>query len=55
MSDAARLELINEATEQIQRTTARFRNFNQQNIMLIIERTREEQEIKRLKSYHNIP
>lgn len=55
MSDAARLHLINEATQQIKSTTAKFRSFNQQNIMYILERSRDQHEIETLKSIYGLP
>lgn len=55
MSDAARLQLINDATQEIKSTTAKFRSFNQQNIMYILERSRDQHEIETLKSIYGLP
>lgn len=54
MSDAKRLELIAKADEDIQHNLSSLRRFTNQNIMLSIERSRDEQEQQIMKSYYGI-
>lgn len=54
MSDAKRLELIAKADENITRNLNHLRRFTNQNILLSIERARDEQEQQTIKSYYGI-
>lgn len=54
MSDAKRLELIAKADENITKNLSHLRRFTNQNIMLSIERSRDEQEQQIMKSYYSI-
>lgn len=54
MSDAKRLELIDEAAEKMEQNYADLKQFNQQNITLSIQRARSELEVKTLKHVYEI-
>lgn len=54
MSDAKRLELIAKADENISQNLSHMRQFTNQNILLSIERSRDEQEQQIMKSYYGI-
>nr|WP_317128604.1 conjugal transfer protein TraI [Flavobacterium supellecticarium] len=54
MSDAKRLELINEASNQIDKSYNRLRQFNNQNILLSVQRSKSLSEIESVKRYYGI-
>ncbi len=54
MSDAKRLELIDEAADKMEQNYADLKQFNQQNITLSIQRARSELEVKTLKYVYEI-
>jgi hypothetical protein len=54
MSDAKRLELIDEAADKMEQNYADLKQFNQQNITLSIQRARSELEVKTLKHVYEI-
>lgn len=54
MSDAKRLELIDEAAARMEQNYADLKQFNQQNITLSIQRARSELEVKTLKRVYEI-
>lgn len=54
MSDAARLELIARTDVAVSKNLSHLRQFTNQNIMLSIERSRDEQEQQTMKLYYGI-
>jgi hypothetical protein len=54
MSDAKRLEIINQAGEGIEQNYADLKQFNQQNIQLSLSRAKDEHEIQTLKKLYGI-
>lgn len=55
MSDLKRLEIINEAADQIDANYDDLILFNQQNMMLSLQRAKTEAEVKRVKQFYGIP
>ena len=55
MPDAERLQLIAKADENITKNLSHLRQFTQQNILLSIERSRDEHEQALLRSYYGLP
>ena len=55
MSDGERLRLINEAGVQIDKNLADLRQFNQQNIRISIQRSRQAQELATVKKLYGLP
>lgn len=54
MSDAKRLELINETGERIEQNYADLQQFNNQNIQLSLNRARDEHEIESVKKLYGL-
>jgi len=54
MSDGKRLELMNAAVERIESNVADLRAFNNQNIKLSLQRSRDETELQAVKRYYGI-
>lgn len=54
MSDAARLEMIAKLDDAINKNLSHLRRFTTQNIMLSIERAKDQQEQQTIKSYYNL-
>lgn len=55
MSDAARLELIHRTDEAILQNMADLRSFTNHNVVLALQRTKDQVEINTVKSLYNIP
>lgn len=54
MSDAKRLELINKAADRVDSNCSDLKKFNNQNYILSIQRSRDENEVITLKRYYGI-
>lgn len=54
MTDAERLNLINQAAERINQNYADLKQFNQQNILLSLQRSKGQQEIRRVQNLYGI-
>lgn len=54
MTDAKRLELIDQAAKQIEKNYADLRQFNEQNAILSIQRSKSALEVKTLKELYNV-
>jgi len=54
MSDAKRLELVNEAADRVDSNCSDLKQFNNQNYILSIQRAKDENEIATLKRYYAI-
>lgn len=54
MSDSARLELINAASEQMEQNYADLKEFNRQNISLSLQRARSAAEVETLKKMYEL-
>nr|WP_294900410.1 conjugal transfer protein TraI [uncultured Pedobacter sp.] len=54
MTDAQRLELINEAAKRIDENYADLKKFNSQNILLSLQRSRNQQEIRTIQNLYGI-
>lgn len=54
MSDAARLELIAKMDAAVSRNLSHLRRFTNQNIMLSISRTKDQQEAQTIRSYYGL-
>ncbi|MET6999421.1 conjugal transfer protein TraI [Chitinophaga defluvii] len=54
MSDASRLEIINGASDRIEENLSHLRRFTDENIMMRIDKARDQQEILSLKAYYGI-
>ncbi|MBB6108682.1 mannitol-specific phosphotransferase system IIBC component [Mucilaginibacter lappiensis] len=54
MSDAKRLELVNEAADRVDTNCSDLKEFNHQNYVLSIQRAKDENEIATLKRYYGI-
>lgn len=54
MSDAKRLQLINEAAGRIEVNSSDLKQFNHQNILLSLQRARSQGELSTLKNYYGI-
>lgn len=55
MSDLKRLEIINKAADQIDRNYDDLTMFNQQNILLSLQRAKTEADVKQVKQFYGIP
>jgi len=55
MSDLKRLEIINEAADQIDANYDDLTLFNQQNVMLSLQRAKTEADVKQVKQFYGIP
>jgi len=55
MSDLKRLEIINTAADQIDSNYDDLKMFNQQNILLSLQRARTEADVNRVKQFYGIP
>lgn len=55
MSDLKRLEIINEAADQIDANYDDLTLFNQQNVMLSLQRTKTEADVNQVKQFYGIP
>ncbi len=55
MSDLKRLEIINKAADQIDANYDDLKMFNQQNVMLSLQRARTETEVNQVKQFYGIP
>lgn len=55
MSDAKRLEIINNAADQIDANYDDLTLFNRQNILLSLQRAKTQQDVKSLKKFYGIP
>ncbi|WJS93402.1 conjugal transfer protein TraI [Flavobacterium johnsoniae] len=55
MSDLKRLEIINKAADQIDSNYDDLKLFNQQNVMLSLQRAKTETEINQVKQFYGIP
>lgn len=55
MSDLKRLEIINKAADQIDGNYDDLTMFNQQNILLSLQRAKTEADVKQLKQFYGIP
>ena len=55
MSDLKRLEIINEAADQIDANYDDLILFNQQNVMLSLQRAKTEADVKQVKQFYGIP
>ena len=55
MSDLKRLEIINEAADQIDANYDDLTLFNQQNVMLSLQRARTEADVNQVKQFYGIP
>lgn len=55
MSDLKRLEIINEAADQIDGNYDDLRLFNQQNVMLSLQRAKTEADVNQVKQFYGIP
>lgn len=55
MSDAKRLEIINSAADQIDANYDDLTLFNRQNILLSLQRSKTQQDVKSLKKFYGIP
>ncbi|MFB3388024.1 conjugal transfer protein TraI [Flavobacterium sp. LAR06] len=55
MSDLKRLEIINEAADQIDANYDDLTLFNQQNVMLSLQRAKTEAEVNQVKQFYGIP
>ena len=55
MSDLKRLEIINEAADQIDANYDDLTLFNQQNVMLSLQRAKSEAEVNQVKQFYGIP
>ncbi|KRD58686.1 conjugal transfer protein TraI [Flavobacterium sp. Root935] len=55
MSDLKRLEIINKAAEQIDENYDDLKMFNQQNILLSLQRAKTEADVNRVKQFYGIP
>lgn len=54
MSDAKRLQLINEAADKIDVNSSDLKQFNNQNIMLSLQRAHSQDDVSTLKKYYGI-
>ncbi len=55
MSDLKRLEIINKAADQIDTNYNDLRIFNQQNVLLSLQRAKTEAEVNKVKQFYGIP
>ena len=55
MSDLKRLEIINEAADQIDANYDDLTLFNQQNVMLSLQRAKTEADVSKVKQFYGIP
>ncbi|RXM48063.1 conjugal transfer protein TraI [Flavobacterium sp. YO12] len=55
MSDLKRLEIINKAADQIDANYDDLKMFNQQNVMLSLQRAKTEAEVNQVKQFYGIP
>jgi len=55
MSDLKRLEIINKAADQIDSNYDDLKMFNQQNILLSLQRAKTEADVNRVKEFYGIP
>lgn len=55
MSDLKRLEIINKAADQIDANYDDLTIFNQQNVMLSLQRAKTEADVNRVKQFYGIP
>jgi len=55
MSDLKRLEIINKAADQIDGNYGDLTMFNQQNILLSLQRAKTEADVKQVKQFYGIP
>lgn len=55
MNDLKRLEIINEAADQIDGNYDDLRLFNQQNVMLSLQRAKTEADVNQVKQFYGIP
>jgi hypothetical protein len=55
MSDLKRLEIINEASDQIDANYDDLTLFNQQNVMLSLQRAKTEADVNQVKQFYGIP
>jgi hypothetical protein len=55
MTDAERLQFINEAGIEIDKNLAHLRQFNQQNIRISIQRSKEQSELNTVKKLYGLP
>ena len=55
MSDAKRLEVINKVGDNVERNYGDLQQFNNQNIQLSINRSKDESEIKTVKQLYGLP
>ncbi|WP_433780495.1 conjugal transfer protein TraI [Flavobacterium anhuiense] len=55
MSDLKRLEIINKAADQIDANYDDLTMFNQQNILLSLQRAKTEADVKQMKQFYGIP
>jgi hypothetical protein len=55
MSDLKRLEIINKAADQIDGNYDDLTMFNQQNILLSLQRAKTEADVKQVKQFYGIP
>lgn len=55
MSDLKRLEIINKAADQIDASYDDLRMFNQQNILLSLQRAKTEADVNQVKQFYGIP
>lgn len=55
MSDLKRLEIINKAADQIDENYDDLTMFNQQNILLSLQRAKTEADVKQVKQFYGIP
>ncbi|TXJ24858.1 MAG: conjugal transfer protein TraI [Chitinophagaceae bacterium] len=54
MSDASRLAIINASSDRIEENLSHLRRFTDENIMMRIEKARDQQEILSIKAYYGI-
>lgn len=55
MSDAKRLELINNAADQVDANYSDLVQFNQQNTLLSLQRAKTENDVKTVKKLYGLP
>jgi hypothetical protein len=55
MSDAQRLELINNAADQVDITYSDLKRFNQQNMVLSLQRSKNKSEVDNVKKLYGLP
>ncbi|MBU3122925.1 conjugal transfer protein TraI [Sinomicrobium weinanense] len=55
MSDAKRLEIINNAADRVEQTYLDLKRFNRQNILLSLQRAKEQGQLETVKQLYGIP